>query len=76
MVTQRDIADRVGLSVSLVSRALSGTAAQIGVPEATIQRVRDVATELGYMPNLTARILRGASAQTFGVVVYDFVDPF
>ena len=76
MVTQKDIAQKMGVSVSLVSRALSGTATEIGVPASTVARIRKTAASLGYQPNLSARILKGAPARTFGVVVYDFEDPF
>lgn len=75
-VTQKDIAARTGVSVSLVSRALAGQAEAIGVSKATVAKVRRAARDLGYLPNASARILKGASAQTVGVVVYDFADPF
>ena len=76
MVTQKDIALKTGLSVSLVSRALSGTAEAIGVPPQTVEKVRRAAAAMRYQPNASARILKGAAARTFGVVVYDFEDPF
>ncbi len=75
-VTQKDIAERIGVSVSLVSRALAGQAESIGVAKSTVTKVRRAARELGYLPNASARILKGASARTVGVVVYDFADPF
>jgi len=76
MATQKQIAERLGVSVSLVSRALSGTAGGIGVPEVTVRRIRSMAERMGYTPNNSARMLKGAAARTFGVVVYDFADPF
>lgn len=76
MATQKDIANKLGVSVSLVSRALSGKAAEIGVTEKTVQRIHAAAEKMGYVPSAAARVLKGASSQTIGVVVFDFEDPF
>ena len=75
-VNQKQIAERVGVSISLVSRVLSGNARDIGIAEETIKRVEEIATELGYVPNAAARTLKGKASNTIGVVVYDFQDPF
>jgi LacI family transcriptional regulator len=75
-VTQKEIAARMGVSISLVSRVLSGTAREIGVPQDTIDEVERMAKKLGYVPNRAAQALKGKSTQTVGVVVYDFKDPF
>ena len=42
-LTQKDIARRLGVSPSLVSRALRGTAANIGAAEGTVRRIREEA---------------------------------
>lgn len=76
MPTQKDIAEQLGVSVSLVSRVLSGKAGDIGITGDTIRKVQLVAGELGYVPSAAARVLKGATAQTIGVVVFDFEDPF
>ena len=76
MTTQKDIAAQAGVSVSLVSRVLSGTAPSIGISAATAARIQRTADAMGYRPNWSARLLKGAPARTFGVVVYDFEDPF
>ena len=55
--TLQDIADRLGISRSTASFALTGRGR---VSDATRQRVREVAAELGYRPNVTARSLRGS----------------
>ncbi len=75
-VNQKQIAERVGVSISLVSRVLSGNAREIGIAEATIERVMAVAKEMGYVPNVAAQTLKGKPTNTIGVVVYDFQDPF
>ena len=76
MVTQKDIAGKLGISRSLVSRAIAGTAGDIGASEETVRRIREMAEKCGYMPNAAAQSLRGASTMTIGVVVKDFTDPF
>lgn len=76
MTTQKDIAEALGISVSLVSRALSGKASDIGASTKTVSQIRKKAAELGYVPSAAAQMLKGAPSRTIGVVVYDFSDPF
>ena len=75
-VTQKQIAERLGVSVTLVSRVLLGKAEEIGIAPQTIKRVERAAKELGYVRNAAALTLRGKSAYTIGVVVYNFNDLF
>ena len=75
-VNQKQIAERLGVSIAVVSRSLSGTAREIGISEETIERVQETAREMGYVPNAAARALKGKASNTIGVVVYDFLDPF
>ena len=76
MVTQKDIARKLGVSVTLVSRVLAGKAHIIGAASATAESIRNTAQAMGYVPNATACVLKGAPSRTLGVVVYDFEDPF
>ncbi len=76
MITQKTIAEKLGISPSLVSRALSGTAANIGASEETVRKIRETANELGYVPNPAALTLRGVNAKVIGVIIKDFDDPF
>jgi LacI family transcriptional regulator len=76
MITQKEIANQLGVSASLVSRALTGTASEIGVSAETIQRVREFAAKLNYRPSAAALTLRGAPTRTLGVIVRNFEDPF
>jgi DNA-binding LacI/PurR family transcriptional regulator len=55
--TLQDIADRLGISRSTVSFAITGRGR---VSEETRRRVHEVAAEIGYHPNTLARSLRGA----------------
>jgi DNA-binding LacI/PurR family transcriptional regulator len=60
----------------LVSRALRGTAGDIGAAATTVERIRQEAQRLGYRCNAAALTLRGESTQTLAVVVKDFEDPY
>lgn len=75
-VSQKQIAERIGVSIALVSRVLSGKAREVGIAEATIERVLREAEEMGYVPSAAALTLKGKSSRTIGVVVYDFRDPY
>lgn len=75
-LTQKDIARRLGVSPSLVSRALRGTAARIGAADETVQRIREEAKRLGYRSSAAALTLRGEPTQTVAVIVKDFEDPY
>ncbi len=75
-MTQKKIARRLGVSASLVSRALSGKASRIRASLETVQRIREEAAKLHYHPNTAALTLRGAPTHTLGVIVKSFDDPF
>ena len=75
-VTQKTIARKLGLSPSLVSRALSGKAESIGSRAATVERIMRTAQDLGYIPSAAARQLRGDGGVVIGVVIADVGDPF
>lgn len=76
-VTLKEIAERVGKSVTTVSRALAGYA---DVSEATRQQVKQVALELGYEPNVTAQQLQKRRTDTLALILPTFgprfSDPF
>lgn len=65
-VTLRDVAERVGLSVSAVSQALLDRP-RIG--EDTKARVRQAAEELGYVTNSAGRALRARRADAVALIV-------
>ena len=76
-VTLKSIAERVGKSVTTVSRALAG---YDDVSEATREQVRQVALELGYEPNIIARQLQKQRTDTLALILPTFgprfSDPF
>lgn len=66
-VRARDVADRAGVSPTLVSFVLTGRN-DMRIAEETRQRVLEIARDLDYRPNLTARILRTQVTHTLGFV--------
>ena len=75
-ITQKDIAARLGVSTSLVSRVLSGQAHKIGVHPDKIEEIMRVAKEMNYVPSPAALALRGKKSNTVGIVAYDFYSPY
>ncbi|MEU9314206.1 LacI family DNA-binding transcriptional regulator [Streptomyces sp. NPDC048256] len=73
MVTTRDIAERLGVSVSTVGRALSDDPR---ISEETKFRVRQTASEMGYVGNRAARMMRGASSNVVALVIPDIRNSF
>lgn len=71
--TMQDVAERAGVALSSVSRALSN---HPDVSPAMRRRVREAAAELGYEPDLLAQSLRRGSTNTVGFVVRDIANPF
>lgn len=65
MVTIRTIAERCGLSVAAVSRALNGRS---GISEEKAAQVRRIAREMGYQPNEAARTLKTNRSNLIGVL--------
>ena len=73
MITIRDIAEKLDLSVSTVGRALTD---HPHISRETKQRVRVVAEELGYVANTAARVMRGGSSHLIGLLVPDIRSSF
>lgn len=65
-VTIRDVAKRLNLSITTVSRALDG---YDDVAEDTRERVRRAAAQMGYAPSHMARQMRRQRADTIGFAI-------
>ena len=76
-VTLKDVASKLNLSITTVSRALAGYS---DVAAATRKRVQQTAEEMGYVPQITARRLQKGRTDTIGLIVPTyasrFSDPF
>jgi LacI family transcriptional regulator len=70
MAKLSDVAARAGVSVSAVSRVLSGDPSA-RVSEATRERVRNAAAEVGYHPNFAGRALKLARTDVIALIVPD-----
>lgn len=68
MVSMKDIAQRCGVSVATVSKALNG---QPDIGEETRSRICAIADEMGYMTNSAARALKTNRTHNLGVLFVD-----
>ena len=68
MSTIKDVAKLAGVSVSTVSRALSG---RTFVEEETKKKVLEAVRELNYKPNIIAKSLREGRSQTIALIIPD-----
>ncbi|HHT43608.1 MAG TPA: LacI family transcriptional regulator [Firmicutes bacterium] len=72
-VTVRDVAKKAEVSISTVSRVLTGNAR---VSPELRQRVIEAVEELGYRPNALARGLRMRRTAVIGLLIPDISNPF
>ena len=72
MVSMKDVAELAGVSVSTVSRVISGA---IKVEEPTKRRVEAAIKKINYKPNLLAQGLRIKSGKMIGLIVPEIVHP-
>jgi len=68
MVSMKQIAERCGVSVATVSKALNN---HDDISEATKDRISSIAAEMGYYPNVAARILKTNRSHNIGVLFAD-----
>ena len=72
-ITIYDIAGRLNLSPSTISRALQD---HISISDNTKKKVRKAAKELGYRPNVLAASLRNNATKNIGVLISRINRPF
>ena len=72
-VTIRDIAEKAGVSINTVSRALNN---KPDISEETRKKILKIAKELGYVKNATASSLRSKHTNIVGVIIADSANPF
>ena len=73
MTTIKDVAERAQVSISTVSRVLTGSTR---VADVKSEAVRKAMAELNYQPNAVARALVGQRTGMLGLMVNSFADPF
>lgn len=67
--TLEDISQLTGISKAVISRVLSGKAAEYRISKATVERVLRVCEEEQYRPNYLAQLLRGQASKTIGLIL-------
>ena len=72
MVRLKDIAERVGVSVMTVSKALRD---EPDVSASTKERIKVLAQQMGYVPDSTAQGLRTRTTKLFGLVIPSLANP-
>jgi DNA-binding LacI/PurR family transcriptional regulator len=72
--TLKDIARKVGVHVSTISRALNGDSSHSVSPHLA-QKIRRASKRRGYQPNAAAVMLKTNRSRTIGVVIPDIIDP-
>ena len=75
-VTLQDIAEKVGVSMSTVSRVLNDKGNDYRISPETQERILAAARELRYRPNYVARGLRLNKTNTLGLIAPDITNPF
>lgn len=68
MVKIKDVAEKCGLSIASVSKALHGDS---DLNPKTAEYIRSVAKEMGYVPNSSARLLKTNKSYNIGVLFVD-----
>lgn len=72
-VTIYDIAEKLNLATSTISRALKD---HHSISKKTIEKVKKTAKEMGYRPNNLAASLRSKKTKTIGVLLPTITQPF
>ncbi len=75
-VNIKDISAKTGLSISTVSRVLSGKAEQYRIGEKSQQIIIEAAKEFNYIPNQFAANLRTGKSKTIALIVPSLNNPF
>ncbi|WP_425148673.1 LacI family DNA-binding transcriptional regulator [Deinococcus sp.] len=73
--TQKEVAQRAGVSQAVVSQVLNGRSGAIRLTSETRGRVLEAMRELGYVPNIAARSLAGGRNHLLGVFSSEPVFP-
>lgn len=73
MVTLKQLAEQLNVSVSTVSKALHGSDE---ISKETIERVKTLAKQLNYQPNKVALSLKSNKTKTLGVIIPNILNHF
>ena len=73
MITLKDLAKELNVSVSTVSKALNNS---YEISQETIEKVQALATKYNYKPNRAALSLKNSKTKTIGVIIPNILNPF
>lgn len=73
MITLKELAEKLNVSISTVSKSLNGSS-EIG--EATVSRVKEAAKLYNYKPNRAALNLKNSKTKTIGVIIPNILNHF
>lgn len=73
MITAKDVADALRISISTVGRAMADDPR---ISQKTRLRVQQAAARMGYVGNIPARIIRGGSSNLIGLILPDVRNDF
>lgn len=72
-ITQKDIAEKLGVSINTVSRALRDSTE---ISSELKKKIKQLANEMGYIPNSVANFMRGGKTNFIGIVVNSLTNPY
>ena len=75
-VTIKDIAEKLGVSKTLVSFVLSGRSKEKRISDKMTKKVLDLAESMNYKPNYLAKSLRIGKSHTIALIIADISNPF
>lgn len=75
-LTLKELAEKIGVSRTTVSRVMSGNAQKYRISEKTVKKVKTAAEQFGLMPNQVAQNLRLQKTDTIGLLIPDIANPF
>ncbi|MDT0558461.1 LacI family DNA-binding transcriptional regulator [Ichthyenterobacterium sp. W332] len=73
MITMKELAKKLDVSVSTVSKALSDSPE---ISPSTIKKIKEIAKLYNYKPNQAALNLKNSETKTIGVIIPDILNPF
>ncbi len=73
MITLKELAEQLNVSISTVSKALNDSSE---ISEKTIQRVKEIAKIYNYKPNKVALSLKNNQTKTIGVIIPNILNHF
>jgi Transcriptional regulators len=75
-VSLKEVANRLGVSIALVSYVANNREKELRISPATVKEIRHMLKVMGYQPNQIAKSLKGGKTHTIGLIVADISNSF